>query len=183
MTLATSTVRAIGALSAGLLTLGMLSACTPAPEPDPKPTKSALFASDEEAFKAAEETYQAYTDALNNVDTTDPKTFEPILNWTTGKASSALKKSLSELHAEEVKLTGSTSITSTTPLSSNLQTGDVSIHICADVSKTDVLDANGRSLVPDGRVPIQSILVDLVAARTETGLRISSTTGDDATPC
>lgn len=66
MTFATSTVRAVGALSAGLLALGILSACTPAPEPKPTPTSTALFSSDEEAFAAAEETYQAYNNAENS---------------------------------------------------------------------------------------------------------------------
>lgn len=43
----------------------MLAACTPQPEPAPKPTKTALFSSDAEAFKAAEETYRAYNNAGN----------------------------------------------------------------------------------------------------------------------
>lgn len=63
MTFAISTVRAVGVLSTGLLALGMLAACTPAPEPTP--TKTALFSSDEEAFQAAEETYRAYNAAEN----------------------------------------------------------------------------------------------------------------------
>ena len=64
MTFATTSLRAAGALTAGLLTLGMLAACTP--EPNPTPTKTALFASDEEAFAAAEKTYRAYNDAEND---------------------------------------------------------------------------------------------------------------------
>lgn len=181
MSFATFSLRAVGALSAGLLALGTLAACTP--EPEPKPTKTPLFASDEEAFKAAEETYRAYTDALNNVDTSDPETFDAVIAWTTGDASAALKKSLSELHAESVTLVGSTTIQQATPLSFDTDAGEISMHVCADVSKTDVLNSTGASLVPDGRAPIQSILVVFSTSDSPTALRVSSTTGDESHTC
>ncbi len=60
-----------------------VSACTPEPAPTPTPTG---FASEDEAFRAAEETYRAYVDALNAVDLADPATFEPVFAWTTGDA-------------------------------------------------------------------------------------------------
>lgn len=183
MTHAASSVRALGALSAGLLSLGMLAACTPASEPEPEPTETALFASDEEAFRAAEETYEAYTAALNEVDTSNPDTFEPAFQWTAGAASTALRESLTELHAEEVALVGDTVIATSTPVSADLAEGVVSIHVCADVSDTDVLDAAGKSLVPDGRAPIQSMLVELRSGKTKTGLVVTSTTGDDKHTC
>src|SRR5690606_32005023 len=47
-----------------MIVAGTLSACTPAPEATP--TATALFSSDEEAFRAAEETYRAYTEAEND---------------------------------------------------------------------------------------------------------------------
>lgn len=181
MTVTTTSLRTVGALTAGLLALGMLAACTP--EPEPTPTKTALFASDEEAFAAAEETYRAYTDALNEVDTSDPNTFEPVFAWTTDRANAAVRKSLSELHAESVTLTGSTVIAGVTPITASIADGFVSIHVCADVSETDVLDSDGNSLVPDGRAPIQSLLVDLAEGDTDTGLKITSTEGDDTHSC
>ncbi|BDZ37750.1 hypothetical protein [Microbacterium suwonense] len=181
MTSATASVRAIGALSAGLLALGTLAACTP--EPKPTPTKTALFSSDEDAFKAAEETYRAYTDALNDVDTGDPKTFEPVMYWASGQASTALKKSLSELHAENVSLVGDTEIVTVTGIATDTNAGTVSLHICADVSNTDVIDSKGASLIPEGRAPVQSLLVDFNAADTSTGLRVISTTGDESRTC
>jgi len=65
----TTFTRAGAALAAAGLLLGMLSACTPEPGPDPtkspKPTKTAIFESDEEAFAAAEKTYREYNDATN----------------------------------------------------------------------------------------------------------------------
>jgi len=183
VTSAAISVRALGALSAGLLALGMLAACTPEPKPAPTPTKTALFSSDAEAFKAAEETYRAYTDALNNVDTSDPKTWEPATRWTVGRASSALKKSLSELQAEEVQLTGNTVIITAAPIKADLETGKVSVHICADVSQTDVIDSTGNSLVPSDRSPVQSVRAEFVEADSETGLRLASTTAESTLQC
>ena len=54
-------------------------------QPDPEPTP--LFSSEEEAFAAAEATYRAYVDALNQVDLSDPETFEEVYAWTTGDAN------------------------------------------------------------------------------------------------
>ena len=54
-------------------------------QPDPEPTP--LFSSEEEAFAAAEETYRSYVDALNQVDLSDPETFEEVYAWTTGDAN------------------------------------------------------------------------------------------------
>ncbi len=51
-----------------------------------------MFASEEEAFAAAEETYRAYVDALNQVDLSDPETFEAVYAWTTGDANADERK-------------------------------------------------------------------------------------------
>ncbi len=69
------------------VTLGA-TACQP--EPTPTPTGPA-FASEDEAFAAAEETYRAYVDALNQVDLSDPETFEAVYAWTTGEANAGEK--------------------------------------------------------------------------------------------
>ncbi len=66
-------------------------------QPDPEPTP--LFSSEEEAFAAAEETYRAYVDALNQVDLSDPETFEEVYAWTTGELNASDRKGLSD-HAD-----------------------------------------------------------------------------------
>src|SRR5690606_38234156 len=76
----------------------LLVGCSP--EPDPTPTPTAAFASEEEAFAAAEETYRAYIDAFNAVDLQDPATFEPLLATSVGEYQSNERKQLSEMHAE-----------------------------------------------------------------------------------
>ncbi len=176
----TVTLRAGAAIAAAGILLGMLSACSP--EPEPTPTKTALFASEEEAFAAAEETYRAYVTALNSVDPQDPETFEAVYGWTTGDANASAKETFTELHAERVTLTGETTIESMTLVSASPARGDVTIHLCANVSETDILDAAGQSLVPDGRAPIQSVQVNFITAVTTTGLKISGAIGSDS-PC
>ena len=61
-----------------------VSACTPEPAPTPTPTG---FASEDEAFRAAEETYRAYVDALNaRLELAESRHVRTRLCWTTGDA-------------------------------------------------------------------------------------------------
>ncbi|WP_298861895.1 hypothetical protein [uncultured Microbacterium sp.] len=170
MTLASRPVRALGVLSAGLLALGMLAACTP--EPAPKPTKTALFSSDAEAFKAAEETYRAYSTAANATDYSDPNTFEPVYRWLSGTALSSEKKALSVYHAEQIKRVGAASFDTFSPLSAS--NDEVVVQLCIDVSSVDLVRSDGESVVPDGRIPRVGRLVTFTPGSTPTGLRIES---------
>ena len=73
-------IRRVAAATLALaLALGMTTACQPEPAPSPS---APVFANEEEAFAAAEETYRAYVDALNQVDLSDPETFEAVYAWT-----------------------------------------------------------------------------------------------------
>lgn len=135
--------------AAALATLLLLTGCTPDPQPSPTPTP--LFASEDEAFAAAEATYRGYTDALNQVDFADPKTFEAVYAHLAGNAATSTRKSFSEFHAEHIRSVGSTTFDSFTPISSDPQRGEVRAHVCVDVSKVEVLDASGSSLVSKDR--------------------------------
>lgn len=162
MTLTTTTVRTLGTLSAGMLALGMLAGCTPAPEPEP--TKTALFATDEEAFAAAEDTYRAYTDALNKVDTSDPKTFEPMYAYTTGDFLAADKKTFSGLHAEGLTMVGEMKIAQFIPIRSDKPYDEVMAIVCIDVSDTDVVDESGESRVAPTRPDLNPLEVSFVTS-------------------
>ncbi len=85
-------------MTALVLAAVTLSACAPTPTPSPTPT--AAFASEEEAFAAAEEVYRAYIAASNDVDFQDPSTFEPLADYTTGDYY------LDEAQAAEIKALG-----------------------------------------------------------------------------
>jgi hypothetical protein len=170
VTSATPTVRTVGALSAGLLALGMFAACTP--EPEPTPTKTALFTSDEEAFAAAEETYRAYTDAVNSTDLSDAHTIEPVYEMLTDPAESASRKNYSMYSAEKIRRTGNSKFDTFTPVS--FENGLITARLCIDVSDVELLNSEGESVVPVDRLDRQPIEIELVAGSSPTGLVIRS---------
>ncbi len=98
-------LRRVAALAFGLaIVAGLATGCRP--EPAPSPT-APVFSSEEEAFAAAEQTYRAYVDALNEVDLSDPATFEAVYAWTTGDANAQGSEDASvEMHADGWTVSG-----------------------------------------------------------------------------
>src|SRR5690349_10893189 len=90
-------------LICGLLAIALTGCASP---PDATPTPG--FASEAEAFAAAEKTYRAYVDALNEVDLSDPDTFEAVYSWTTGEANAGERKTLSQMYADGWEVEGQT---------------------------------------------------------------------------
>lgn len=132
--------RSTVALATTLLVAG-LAACAPSPAPTPSPTPTG-FASEEEAFAAAEATYRAYVDALNDVDLSDPATFEPVYALLDGEALASEKKTLTQMHADDWTVSG------TTVVPSIFEGEDPGrILVCQDVSDVDVVDGQGESRV------------------------------------
>jgi len=161
----------------------VLAGCTAAPLPAPTPT--AVFMSEEEAFAAAEETYEAYIDALNQVDFATPATFEPVYALLSGTASESTRTAFSEFHAKHVRMTGATRYDSFTRVSADLVRGTVNVDVCVDVSEVDVLDASGTSIVSADRPPRQPMRLSFVAQpdqRTSTISEISSSEGFTCAP-
>ena len=156
------------------LVLGMVSGCTPQPQPSPSPTS---FATEEEAFAAAEETYRAYVDALNAVDLSDPETFEGVYAWTTGEANAGERKSLTGMHADQWTVSGRTVVQRIQLGEYNRSEGAVSIDVCADVSAIEVLNDAGDSVVSPDRPPLQASTATLQVAQTTTGLAIARIDG------
>lgn len=147
-----------------VLTLGVsaLSACAPTPEPTPTP--SPAFASEEEAFAAAEATFAEYVDALNHVDFSNPTTFDAVFDVLSGQASESTKRAFSELHAEGVRSSGSTKFTWAKELSADADTGEIRARVCIDVSGVDVVDEQGASIVAPDRPPHQPTVVTFSAS-------------------
>src|SRR5690606_33009529 len=114
------------------------------------------FASEDEAFAAAEATYRAYVDALNDVNLSDPETFEPVYALTTGDANAAARKSFSQMHADGWTVRGTSDIALVELVSFNDEDNETKLAICVDVSKVVVEDSDGSPLAED-RPPIQSL--------------------------
>jgi hypothetical protein len=149
--------RILTSLSALALSIGALTGCTPEPEPTPTPT--AAFASEEEAFTAAEEVYREYVAASNDVDIAEPATFEPLFDLSSGDFEAADRKSLSELHAEGYTITGTVTMMRFTGVEAAYPYELVVADICVDVSASDVLDESGTSVVPPTRPDVNPLRV------------------------
>lgn len=160
--------RFVAATAAVALAVG-LTACQPEPQPS---ASGPVFASEEEAFAAAEETYRAYVDALNQVDLSDPETFEAVYAWTTGELNATDREGLTGYHADGVTVSGASKIQRAELASWDEDGASVSLAVCLDVSAVSVVDAQGRSLVAPDRTDVQSLLVSQSAAPSPTGLLI-----------
>lgn len=174
-----TTLHALAGISAALLMIAGLSGCTPEPEPTPTPT--AAFASEEEAFAAAEEVYRAYIDASNHVNVSDPETFEPLFDLASGDFEAADRKSLSELHAENYTLRGSVSMAHFDGVSSAYPYDVITATICVDVSKSDVVDSSGNSVVPTTRPDMNPLRVTF--RQSDDSLLIDRADREEAAKC
>jgi hypothetical protein len=143
------------AIAAALLLAA--SGCTGSPEPA-ETTPAAL--TEEEAFAAAEETYRAYVEALNQVDLSDPETFEAVYALTTGQANAGLRKEFSQMHADRWVLSGESTAT---VLTRTISDESVELATCLDVSAVSVVDSAGQSTVSPNRRPIQPMLITVDA--------------------
>jgi hypothetical protein len=169
-------------VAAGAVLVLGLSGC--APEPAPTPTASG-FTSEEEAFAAAEATYREYVKALNQVDLSDPKTFEAVYAWTTGDANAGARETFSQMHADGWRVSGETRIalaeldTSTSGEVPEM----VRLSVCSDVSEVTVVGEDGMSVVSPDRPDIQAIRVTLEPVETSpTGLLIAEFDGREGEP-
>ncbi|WP_431806314.1 hypothetical protein [Microbacterium paraoxydans] len=167
-----------GALFAMLLSL---TACTSTADPAPTPTATPFFASKKEAFAAAEETYRAYRDAANATVLSDTKTFEPVYAWLRSDALRASRKSLTNYHAEGVTRVGDSTFDTFTPVS--YDGASITVRLCFDVSKVDVVDAAGVSIVAPDRPARQPLEVEFRRAETTTGLAVYSSVATQRLSC
>lgn len=171
------TVRVVAALAVAVVAL---ASCAPGPAPTPTP--SAPFATEDEAFAAAEATYRAYVDALNQVDLSDPETFEPVYALTTGDANATERENLSRMSAEGWSVAGASLVTRVDSLSDSSESS-ISIGACVDVSAVTLLNSVGVSQVDPSRPVVQSVRADLApSASSPTRLAIAKITGYELTP-
>ena len=166
-----------------LLTLlgALLAGCVA--EPVGSATPSPPFRSEAEAFAAAEASYRAYVDALNQVDLADPATFEAVYEWTTGEAEADSRELFSQMHADGWTVRGESSIVRIEHLEG---APDMPvIGVCLDVATVQVHDADGNSVVAPTRPDVQAIRVEFASAsRSVHGSAVSLLVGyEPVLPC
>lgn len=151
-----------------------VSACASPPDsatPDATPTASAPptggvdvgddVGDDAELFRAAEDTYRAYVDALNHVDLSDPSTFEPVYALTTGTIQSTLRDEFEQMKADGWTVGGATRIKAVVR-GKRIDASKLELLVCADVSGVTLTDSDGRSRVSPERPDVHSLRITLV---------------------
>jgi hypothetical protein len=158
----------------GIVALSISACAPPLPEPTPSATVSG-FASEEEAFRAAEATYRAYIDALNEVDLDPTSEIDP-LRYLAGPALAAERSGRATFDELGVHLRGPMKVVSVSRGTSDLVTARLTV--CVDVARARLLDDSGKDVTPRERGvlvglditvewrPTQPVIIDSTANET-----------------
>ena len=168
-------------LAGGALAVG-LSGCFGAPAVKTS-TSAPAFASDKEAYAAAEKTYRAYVEATNALDYNVPTSLQPALDHPPGEANAADRKAFSNYQADGVRKHGVMRTVLLQPTSITSDRRQVHLAACIDVSGVELSYPDGRSAVDPDRVRVQRVAIELTSRdRPRNELLISSIRGRDTGP-
>ncbi|ALJ20775.1 hypothetical protein [Microbacterium sp. No. 7] len=145
--------RPLALLAAAVLAASLGTGCAPAAEP-------AAFENDDEAFAAAEATYRAYVDAVNEKQEDPDSTADP-LSFLSGHALESSIRSEQRMKSEGIRLSGASTLAEVTL--AEVDFPDVVITACIDASATRVLDASDVDITPidrPDRLPLEVTLTD-----------------------
>ncbi|TFB69613.1 hypothetical protein E3O06_14880 [Cryobacterium glaciale] len=169
--------------TAGILFLIVtaLSGCSATPAATPAPSGTAappvaeetaappVFASNDEALAAAEAAYSEYQQMSNQIAHEGGADPDRIAKFTVGTVLESELGTYGRMAADGLRLVGDLAFDSLTLQSANLESGALVAYVCLDVTKTDVLDVEGASVIPVGRpnrYPLQvSLLHDSFSNR------------------
>lgn len=162
-----------GVWAVAAVALALTTACTPDPDPTQSPTPTG-FASEEEAFAAAEETYRAYVDAVNARRANDDSEVDPKA-FLTGSALDADIRSDERFASRGIRIEGTTLVQSVDQRS--VTEVGIELTVCLDATETRVVDEHDKDVTPADRPTV--LPVDVVVTGEPGDLLISeSTTGD-----
>lgn len=157
----------------------LLSGCAPAPEPTP--TATSMFASEEEAFAAAEEVYRAYNEAVNAERRGDEEASPR--DYLVGLALEGDTEARQILGAQGLTVQGDGVIAEFT--GEDIETGADSLSIdalvCLDVSSTIVLNTAGTDVTPLERS--KRVLLEVRMTEVNGSLVIEESTSENDAPC
>ena len=146
-------VAVVGIVLAGMLALGGCDG-SPAPAASTPP-----FASEEEAFAAAEETYRAYVDA-GNTRAADPSSASDPLTYLIGDALEA--ESSAESPSPGVTTEGGIEVQWFEGIDASETLARIRADSCLDLSQTRLVNAAGEDVTPPSRPNFVGISVAFV---------------------
>ncbi|MFK4851576.1 hypothetical protein ACI3KT_08075 [Microbacterium sp. ZW T6_19] len=168
---------ALAGIGAALLMVAVLSGCTPEPEPTPTPT--AAFASEEEAFAAAEEVYEEYLAASAKRAAGDASSAPE--SFLTGDALQADVDAQRTLKEQGISISGSSTIHQFSPVSADTsgRVAKVVADVCVDISASRVVDTSGTDVTPADRPDRSLITVTFTGSSAELFVASSSSQQGD----
>lgn len=167
-----ATTTALGLAAAAV----MLSGCL-APAPEPTPTSTAVFASEDEAFAAAEETYRAYNDA-GNAWRTEPSSADPMA-FLVGRALEDALDTQRLLDEYGVHAVGETVIEWVDHVRADPVAGDVVLDVCLNSSATRAINQAGEDVTPADRSDLTLIRISLTPVAGDVLIEESETVKGD----
>ncbi len=155
-----------------------LSACTPVPTPEPTPTP--LFASEAEAFKAAEQVYRDYTEEANASRAGDSKA-DPE-KYLAGTALEDDIKSRREIKAAGLTASGSLTVQSFDGTSFDSAVNSVLGVVCIGIGDTRVTNDKGQDVTPTDRPSVSALSIEFASQGSRSNLVITKSESSSA-PC
>ena len=154
---------------ASVLSLTLAGCVQPSPHviPTSVPSTKPVFASDAEALAAAKKSYVAYlavSDQISNEGGSDAQRLKPFVTeqWLPSETSS-----YAAFAKTGERFTGTTGF-DTFRLQSRQTAGngnaEVAVYVCANVSNTRLVDANGADITPSGRLDVYPIVANFEGA-------------------
>ena len=153
-----------------------LSGCAPSPVPQPTPTP--LFTSKADAFKAAEQVFERFVNAKNQMQsgegTVDPQEF---------LAGAALEDDVQSARDEKAggtRIVGVSTLIRFTPKEFDPESRAVKSTACLDISKSRVVDAQGHDVTSPTRQSVVALSIKTMP--TQSTIKIFEISGS-AEPC
>lgn len=154
----------------GVTTLLVFDGCTSPPPgptsnatstPSATPTPAYTPGVDPDAdVAAAIAAYEAYVEAENQVAIADRSTWDPLLDLIVGEMRDGTLETLMSMAEDGTTLTGGALILSAAVAGQDSER--VVLDVCLDIGSTDIVGADGASLVSPTRLPISAMRVRVV---------------------
>jgi hypothetical protein len=157
-------------LALALISVVSLSGCLPPaldPTPTPQPSSTPVFASEEEAMKAAEAAYREYlavSDAIAQDGGANP---ERLAGLVTEEFFAKQLETITGLQSDSLHTTGATTFDSFSAqqyVDDYAGTALLTAYACIDVSGVRVLNEVGADVTPAGRQDRLPLLLDFEAS-------------------